>query len=96
MTRKSILARIVIVMIVSMLALALLYLLNSCRTCPPASQITNGRAAQRHDSRKFYSYRATYHREGNFWVVRYENKLHLYTEVYECKPDFPSGSWVTK
>jgi hypothetical protein len=67
-----------------------LIFITSC-ACPPASQITNGRAAQKHDLKKF---RATYHKVGSLYVIRYENKQALRKVITNCKPNFVNGSWI--
>ena len=69
-----------------------LIITTSC-ACPPASQITNGKAAQKHDLKKF---RATHHKVGSLYVIRYENKQELRKEITNCKPNFSNGSWVMK
>lgn len=91
---------LVILIIMAIIALAI----SSCSTCPPASQITNGRAAQRHDMKKFgafqqgalqqRTFRATYSKYGSLYVITYKNMQEERKVIVDCKPQFKNGSWI--
>lgn len=68
-----------------------LIITSSCAVCPPQKDVINGKAAQRHDLKKF---RATYHKVGSLYVIRYENEQELRKETTKCKPNFVNGSWM--
>lgn len=59
--------------------------LSSCRTCPPAKDIMNGKASQRHDQRKFRVIKMKAIGDGKYYVIA---KRHFETrkEIFSCKP----------
>jgi hypothetical protein len=74
--------------------------LTSCRSCPPAKQITNGRAAQKHDRKKMKAQiRVMWAKQfGKMCEVRYENKKEMLNVIYQdcdCKK-VPVGTWVDR
>lgn len=76
----------------------LAFAISGCATCPPAKDIMNGKAAQKHDQKKFHgTIRIMWTRQyGNFCKVRYANYKTIENRVYEncdCKK-FVEGSWV--
>ena len=77
-----------------------LFVACSCRVCPAPKNITNGKAAQKHDSRKFRaSIRIMRVKQyGPFCKVRYENKKYTTDRLYEnCDcGKFPVGTWVNE
>jgi len=78
----------------NLIVLLALACLTSCSICPPASQITNGRAAQKHDRRPFRVIKIRPLGNGQYYVeaIRYFDRRKL---LFECRPEIKDDSiWL--
>ena len=78
--------------------LIILTLLTSC-SCPPASEITSGRANQRWEKRHKWGKRTVrvmwIRKTGPFYKVRFENKKETFNEDFDKLPAWCiEGNWI--